>query len=422
MNPNIIKCPNCKKEISIPDALSHELQKKFEIDREKEREEERKQMLEWKEKIARESKLESKKEIEDLKIKIKEEELAETKLLKEELSKQKEEAQKAKDQELLLRKKTNELEEREKNFELEKQRQLDEERAKIRQQTAESLLKEHQMRDAEKNKQMEDMKRKIEELQQKANLTSQQLQGEVQELELEEFLKKEFPLDDILPVAKGIKGADASQVVRDQMGRTVGTIIWESKRTKNWSEEWVAKLKDDMRLVKGDVAILVSSVLPSGIKHFGPKDGIYLTSYECLLSVATMIRIYLIREYQTKKSVVGKNEKMEVIYNYLSGNEFRQKVEAIVEAFSVMKEDLEKEKRMFMQSWAKREKQIEKVISNTIGMHGDLQGLMGSSLPQITGLTIEETQIQIDDVMTVSQTKTTVTADNFTQATLDDLS
>src|SRR3989344_2405655 len=422
MNPNIIKCPNCKKEISIPDALSHELQKKFEIDREKEREEERKQMLEWKEKIARESKLESKKEIEDLKIKIKEEELAETKLLKEELSKQKEEAQKAKDQELLLRKKTNELEEREKNFELEKQRQLDEERAKIRQQTAESLLKEHQMRDAEKNKQMEDMKRKIEELQQKANLTSQQLQGEVQELELEEFLKKEFPLDDILPVAKGIKGADASQVVRDQMWRTVGTIIWESKRTKNWSEEWVAKLKDDMRLVKGDVAILVSSVLPSGIKHFGPKDGIYLTSYECLLSVATMIRIYLIREYQTKKSVVGKNEKMEVIYNYLSGNEFRQKVEAIVEAFSVMKEDLEKEKRMFMQSWAKREKQIEKVISNTIGMHGDLQGLMGSSLPQITGLTIEETQIQIDDVMTVSQTKTTVTADNFTQATLDDLS
>jgi len=422
MNPNIIKCPNCKKEISIPDALSHELQKKFEIDREKEREEERKQMLEWKEKIARESKLESKKEIEDLKIKIKEEELAETKLLKEELSKQKEEAQKAKDQELLLRKKTNELEEREKNFELEKQRQLDEERAKIRQQTAESLLKEHQMRDAEKNKQMEDMKRKIEELQQKANLTSQQLQGEVQELELEEFLKKEFPLDDILPVAKGIKGADASQVVRDQMGRTVGTIIWESKRTKNWSEEWVAKLKDDMRLVKGDVAILVSSVLPSGIKHFGPKDGIYLTSYECLLSVATMIRIYLIREYQTKKSVVGKNEKMEVIYNYLSGNEFRQKVEAIVEAFSVMKEDLEKEKRMFMQSWAKREKQIEKVISNTIGMHGDLQGLMCSSLPQITGLTIEETQIQIDDVMTVSQTKTTVTADNFTQATLDDLS
>lgn len=426
-------CPHCSKAISLDDAISTQfadsLKKEFEKTREVEREEERKKMREWQEKeakrleteVSEKAKKEAEKELENLRLKIKEESIGEVKALEEELKKQKEEAQKARDQELVLRKKANELEEREKNFELEKARQMDEERKKIQDQTAEMLLKEHQMRDAEKNKQMEDMRRKIEELQQKANLTSQQLQGEVQELELEEFLKREFPTDEIKPVGKGVRGGDVLQVVRDQFGRECGTIIWESKRTKSWASDWSDKLKEDMRSAKADVAILVSSVLPQGIKMFGPFEGIFVTNWECLFGVSAQIRLALIKESQIKSSVVGKNERMEIIFNYLSSNQFVQKVEAIVEAFSTMKDDLEKEKRMYTQIWAKREKQIERVINNTIGMHGELQGLMGASLPQITGLMIEETSVEIDDVMTVTNTKTTVMTDNFSQANLEDL-
>ena len=261
------------------------------------------------------------------------------------------------------------------------------------------------------------MKKKIEELQQKANLTSQQLQGEVLELELEEFLKKEFPLDEILPVAKGVRGADVLQKVKDQMGREVGTIIWESKRTKNWTEEWVSKLKDDMRASGADVAILVSSVLPAGIKYFGPKDGIFVTSFDCILGVSAQIRLALVKENQIKGSVVGKNEKMEVLWNYLSSNQFSQKIEAIVEAFSAMREDLEREKRAFTQIWSKREKQIERVINNTVGFHGELQGLMGASLPQIKSAEldgfemIETTEIESDGVNLKQTTFTEVSID-----------
>lgn len=426
-------CPHCQNPISLDDALTSQFEesykKQFEEQREKEREEERKKMLEWQEKKAKElsldveqkAKKQAEEELEKLKSKMKEESSSELKALQEQLEKQKLEARKAQENELLLRKKANELEEREKNLELEKQRQLDEERKKIQEQTAELLMKEHQMKDAEKNKQMEDMRRKIEELQQKANLTSQQLQGEVQELELEEFLRKEFPTDDIRPVGKGVRGGDVLQVIRDQFGRECGTIIWESKRTKAWAGDWSDKLKEDMRSCKADVAILVSSVLPQGIKMFGPFEGIFVTNWDCLLGVSSQIRLALVREAQIKSSVVGKNEKMEIIWNYLSSSQFVQKVEAIVEAFSTMREDLEKEKRMYTQLWAKREKQIERVINNTIGMHGELQGLMGASLPQITGLTIEETEIQVDDILSVKNTKTTVMTDNFTQASLEDL-
>lgn len=418
MNPQTIKCPNCNHEFSPSEAFTHdieeELAKKFETQREKEREEERKKLLEWKEKeskkfeeeIAEKAKKEAESQINDLKLKIKEENSTELKSLQEELEKQKIEAKKAQENELALRKKANELEEREKNMELEKARQLDEEREKIRQQTAESLLKDHQMKDAEKNKQMEDMRRKIEELQQKANLTSQQLQGEVQELELEEFLRKEFPTDEIKPVGKGVNGADVIQIIRDQFGRECGTIIWESKRTKSWGGDWADKLKQDMRSAKADVAILVSSVMPQGVKLFGPFEGILVTSWDCLLGVASQVRMALVKEMQLKSSMVGKNEKMEVIWNYLSSNQFVQKVEAIVEAFSTMKDDLEKEKKLYTGIWAKREKQIERVIHNTIGMHGELQGLMGSSLPQIKSLEIDSFEITTNEVTVVQTTIT----------------
>jgi hypothetical protein len=376
-----VKCPNCKTEFSPDEAISHEftdsIRKEFEEKRKQEQEEEREKVRKWKEQYE-----------EQVKDRLSKESSEEMKFLQEELEKQKQESQKAKENELFLRKKAGELEEKAKNIDLEIARKLDEEKEKIRQATSEQYLKEHQMKEAEYKKQAEDMKKKIEELQQKASLTSQQLQGEVLELELEEFLKKEFPVDEIKEVGKGVRGADVMQVVADASGRECGTIIWESKRTKNWEEAWIFKLKEDMRTTKADVAILVSSVLPKGIKYFGFKDGIIVTNFECLLGVASQARFALIKESQLKNSLVGKQEKKEIVWQYLQSNQFRQRVEAIVEAFETLKTDLDKEKRMYANLWAKREKQIEQVISNTVGMYGDMQGLMGASLPQIASLEI----------------------------------
>lgn len=423
MNPSSIICPKCQNKISIDEALSHQFaesfKKEFEQKREKEREEERKQMREFKENLEKSNQEKEGRLEEKLKEKLEKESSDEMKFLKEELDKQKVEAQKAKDNELLLRKKATELEEKEKNMDLELARKLDSEKEKI----AESLLKDHQLKESEYKKQTEDMKKKIEELQQKANLTSQQLQGEVLELELEEFLKKEFPLDEIKEVGKGIRGADVMQVVSDQMGRSVGTIIWESKRTKTWDEAWITKLKDDLRATKSDIAILVTSVLPKDIKYFGFKDGVIVTCFDCLLGVASQARFALIKEGQLKSSLVGAEEKKDYVMQYLQSNQFRQRVEAIIEAFDTLKSDLDKEKRMYANLWAKREKQIEQVINNTVGMYGDMQGLMGASLPQIASLEITTTEtLEEFDSKKIYTKETTVVADNFSQIDIDRIS
>lgn len=384
MNPSSIVCPNCKTTISIDEALSHQfeekLKKEFQEQADLKLEEEKRKL--WK--IAQEKAAEKAAAAVDEQLKG----------LKEENEKKEKELREAKEYELKLRVEKNELERQRQDFELEKQRQLDGEREKIRKETVDIMLEQHRLRDAEKDKQMDSMRRTIEELQLKANVTSQQLQGEVLELELEQILRSEFPYDDILPVPKGVSGADILQRVRNTTGQDCGVIVWESKRTKAWSEGWVQKLKDDLRLSKADVAVLVSAVLPEGIKNFGPRDGIYVTNYDCLLSLAKFIRLSLVQLCAAKNMAMGKNEKMEMIYNYLSGNEFRGRVETIIEAFSAMKKDLEDEKRAFVKIWAKREKEIERVINNTVGMHGDLQGLMGASLPQIT--TLEITSITIE--------------------------
>ncbi|KKQ67017.1 MAG: hypothetical protein US86_C0002G0134 [Candidatus Daviesbacteria bacterium GW2011_GWA2_38_24] len=380
MSVSSITCPNCKNEISVDEALSHKIEENL-------KKELRQKMIAWQEEKEK-----------ALKKELLEKSDQESKLLKEELEEKKKQLNEAREFELQLRKEKTKLEDEKKAFELEKQRQLDEEREKIQKETANMMLEEHRLKDAEKDKQIEGMRKTIEELQLKANLTSQQLQGEVLELELEQLLCKEFPYDEILPVAKGIRGADVMQKVFDTNGKACGTIIWESKRTKAWSEEWVVKLKDDLRSSKADIAILITTILPQGVKNFVFRDGIYVTSFDCLIPVAQLIRSSLIQLFITKLINVGKNEKMEVIYNYLSGNEFRQRIEAIVEAFSSMREDLTQEKKVFTKLWSKREKEIDRVISNTIGMHGDLQGLMGASLPEIKALSVASLDLEIEEV------------------------
>ncbi len=294
----------------------------------------------------------------------------------------------ARENEILFRKKQRELEDRERSLALELERKLDEERAKIREDALAKAAEEHHLRDREKDKQLDDMRKQIEDLKRKAEQGSQQAQGEVQELALEEILRSSFRFDEIEPVAKGVRGADALQRVCSSSGKTHGSILWESKRTKAWSDAWVQKLKDDMREAKADFGVIVSTVLPKGVNHIGQYEGIWVTDFPSLVGLSTALRAGITQLAQVQNAMAGKGEKMELIYRYLSGPEFRHRVEAIVEAFVAMKTDLDSEKRAMERTWAKREKQIQRVIHNTSGMYGDLQGLIGASLAPIVSLEI----------------------------------
>ena len=241
----------------------------------------------------------------------------------------------------------------------------------------------------EKDQTIASMQQKIEELKQKAEQGSQQLQGEVQELELEQTLRAKFPFDTIEPVPKGEFGGDTLHRVGNSSGVTSGTILWETKRTKNWSNGWLAKLRDDQRTAKADLCVLVSQTLPEGIETFDVIDGVWVTHPKCVLPVATILRHTLQQVSSTRLIAVGQQTKAEMIYEYLMGPRFRQRVEAIVESFSCMQEDLDRERKAIMKQWAKRQEQIERVMGATVGMYGDMQGIAGKSLREIEGLELE---------------------------------
>ena len=242
------------------------------------------------------------------------------------------------------------------------------------------------LRVMEKDQTIASMQQKIEELKQKAEQGSQQLQGEVQELELENMLRAKFPFDAIEPVPKGEFGGDALQRVTNQGGQPCGTILWESKRTRNWSDGWLVKLREDQRTAKAEVAVLVSQALPKGVESFDVVDGIWITSPRAALPVATVLRHTLLQVNMARAVSEGQQTKTEMVYQYLTGPRFRHRVEAIVEAFSSMQDDLDKERKVIMKQWAKRGEQIERVMGATVGMYGDLQGIAGKSLQEIDGL------------------------------------
>jgi hypothetical protein len=266
------------------------------------------------------------------------------------------------------------------------QKKLAEEETKIREQAKKSSDEENRFKFAEMEKKMSDILKVNEDLTRKVQQGSQQLQGEVLELEIEKILTTEFPLDFIKPVGKGITGADIIQTVNDQMGRVCGTIIWETKRTKSWSGDWIPKLKDDQRRIKAEVAVLISDALPSDIKHSRMKDGVWVTSFAYFTALAYALRQNLLQVAVLKSSQVGKNEKMEIVYNYLYGSQFQHRIEAILEAFTSIQDDLEKEKRWFTMKWAKQENKMRQVIDNTVGMRGDLQSITGKQLPEVEGM------------------------------------
>jgi hypothetical protein len=293
------------------------------------------------------------------------------------------EAQKA--QAELIRKQ-RELDDARREMDLTIETKVQESLAAVRDKAKQEVEEALKLRVLEKEEQISSMQRQIEELKRKAEQGSQQLQGEVQELELESLLRAKFPLDLIEPVPKGEFGGDVLQRVLGGSGQPCGTILWESKRTKNWSDGWLAKLRDDQRSANAELALLVSNALPKGVTAFDHVDGVWVAEHRCAIPVAIALRQSLIEIAKVRQAGNGQQTKMELIYEYLTGPRFRHRIEAIVEKFSDMQSDLERERKATVRLWAKREAQIRGVIEATVGMYGDLQGIAGKALQEIEAL------------------------------------
>ena len=255
-----------------------------------------------------------------------------------------------------------------------------------REQARKEVEGELKLKVAEKEQTITSMQKQIEELKRRAEQGSQQLQGEVMELELEGLLRTRFPRDTIEPVPKGVHGGDVLHHVLGPIGQACGTILWESKRTKGWSDGWLVKLREDQREAKAEVAILSSVALPKGVDSFDLVEGVWVTHPRVAIPLATTLRQSLIDLATARQAGEGQQTKTEMVYQYLTGPRFRQRVQAIVEAFSSMKEDLDREKKAITRQWAKREEQIDRVMHATVGMYGDLQGIAGRTLQEIEGL------------------------------------
>jgi hypothetical protein len=349
-----IKCTHCGKEIEISEALTHQLE----------------------EQITSAIEIKHKKELEEFKAEL---EKKATKELQEQTERNKNLARQINellDEIRALRRKDEERE-------LEMKKRLVAEEDKIRQEAARLSDEEHKLKDLEKDKKIADLMRSLEDAQKKAAQGSQQTQGESLELALEEGLKKEFPLDAITEVKKGQRGADILQKVVDKLDRECGSIVWESKNAK-WSESWISKLKEDQRSVHADIAVLVTVDLPKNIETYSYINGVWIVSWKYYLPLALSLRYTLVALFHEKQSQEGKEEKMKILYEYLTGHEFKHRVEAIAEAFGNMQDELEREKRWFATKWARQEKQIRKALDHTHGFYGDLQGVIGKQLPELS--------------------------------------
>lgn len=293
----------------------------------------------------------------------------------------------ARQKELEFLKREGELQNKEAELELVLQRKLQEERASIteqirKQEADKNSIKEteHQLKVKELEKQIEDQKKLAEEMRRKAEQGSMQLQGEVQELILEELLRTAFPFDVISEVGKGIRGADCMQTVRNSTGQECGQIIYESKRTKDFGGDWIEKLKKDMRSVGADMAVIVSQTYPKGMDCFGEKDGVWICSFEEVKAVAYVLRDGLIRLYAASKSQENRGDKMHMLYDYLTSAEFNGQWKAISEGFMSMKMSIQQERNAMERMWKAREKQLEKVLLNAVHIGGSIEGIAGKDI------------------------------------------
>ena len=418
-----IKCPNCGTSIDVQDILAHQLEeeikqkfqsqlaeekKKYKDEYEsltvakEEFEQKKKQENElFQERLEKQLKEEKKAIEEKLKSKLEEEQLEQFEALQTELndkSKQIKELNRTKAEIEKLKREKGELKEA---IEAEAQKKLNDallaEREKIRK-TEEDR---NELRFKELQKQLEDQKKLTEEMKRKQEQGSMQMQGEVQEMAIEEWLANQFPLDTIEEIKKGARGGDCLQFVNTRTHQNCGTIYYESKRTKDFQPSWIEKFKADIRDKGANIGVLVTEVMPSDMDRVGLKDGIWICNYDEFKGLCAVLRESIVQLSTAISSQENKGDKMDMIYNYLTSNTFRMQIEAIVEGFTQMKSDLESEKRSMQRIWKQRDKQIEKVITNTIDMYGSIKGIAGNAVQSVKALELpgddsEDSQLELE--------------------------
>lgn len=400
MQDSII-CPKCKAKIPLTDAISHEIDEKYQKqieDLQQKSEIDRQKLIELSKKRIAEEKEKTKKEVEtELQEKLQKKMEIEIKNTKNESQELKEDKKKLQDQLLELSRSMRKLEDQNREKEIELEKKLLQEKEKIREDATQKKDEEYKLKMREMEKRLADVSKVNEDLKRKLEQGSQEMQGEVLEHEIKEALIQEFPLDDIKDVPKGVSGADIIQVVKNRVGVKSGTIVWETKRTKNWSNSWIPKLKSDQRKIHADIAILVSQVLPENIKYFGKHEGVWVCGFEFIIGISYALRSQLLEISSVKSIQKGQDGKMEILYEYVTSVEFKHRVEAILEAFTNMQQEIEKERRWFSLKWAREEKNLRKVFDTTFGMRGELESIVGKALPQISEAKNLEPDENIDE-------------------------
>ena len=411
-NNTQIKCPNCGTSIDVQDILANQLEneiqqkyqtqlaeerKKYDtefenLNKAKEQFELRKKQENemFQERLDKQLKEDRKLLEEKLKTKFQEEQSEQFNALQKELNEKSEQIKELNRTKAEIEKLKREKSELKEIAEAEAQKSLNEtliaEKEKIRKQEEDK----NELRFKELQKQLEDQRRLTEEMKRKQEQGSMQLQGEVQELAIEEWLASQFPLDSIEEIKKGARGGDCVQIVNTRTLQNCGTIYYESKRTKDFQPSWIEKFKADIREKGANIGVLVTEVMPSDMERMGLKDGIWICNYDEFKGLCSVLRESIIQISVAVSSQENKGDKMHMLYDYLTGNTFRLQVEAIVEGFTQMKADLESEKRAMQSIWKKREKQIEKVTVNTIDMHASIKGIAGNAIQSVTLLELPQ--------------------------------
>jgi hypothetical protein len=406
-----IKCPNCGTSIDVNDILKHQLEDKIRAEFQQKQNQQVKELAnksEEFEKAKAEFEANKKKEneqfnerlelakkaseqeiTEKLKKKIEEENKDKVSIMEKELSEKSEKLRELSKMEAELAKVQREKLEMKEALEAENQNKLNEslrvERERIRKQEDEK----NEFKFAALQKQLEDQKKLTEEMKRKQEQGSMQLQGEVMELAIEEWLASQFPLDTIDEIKKGASGADCLQIVNTRDLQNCGTIYYESKRTKAFQATWIEKFKNDIREKNANIGVLVTEVLPNGMERMGMKDGIWICTFEEFKGLSAVLRETIIRVSQAVQNQENKGDKMAMLYDFLTSNQFHLQMEGIVEGFTQMQDDLNKEKRAMQNIWKQREKQIDKVINNAINMHGAIRGIAGNAVQSIKALELD---------------------------------
>lgn len=403
-----VKCPNCGTSIDVQDILSHQLEDEIkqkyqaqiaEGNKRNELEQERlkKEKLDFEQKKKQENELfkerlenqlkESKREIESkLKLKLKEEQSEQFDALQKELNEKSEQVKELNRSKAEIEKLKREKGELKEAAEAEAQKKLNEiliaEKDKIKKLEEDK----NELRFKEMQKQLEDQKKLTEEMKRKQEQGSMQLQGEVQELAIEEWLATNFPLDTIEEIKKGARGGDCIQIVHTRTEQNCGSIYYESKRTKDFQPSWIEKFKADIRTRGANIGVLVTEVMPSDMDRMGLKNGIWICNYEEFKGLCAVLRQGILQVNNAIATQENKGDKMDLLYDYLTSSTFRMQIEAIVEGFTQMKSDLDSEKRSMQRIWKQREKQIDKVVTNTIDMYGSIKGIAGNAIQSVKSL------------------------------------